>query len=51
VRADKFFWASDFPHSDHPGNYMEELCELVEPLSASTRQKIIGENVAKVYGI
>ena len=51
VGADKFFWASDFPHFDHPGNYMDELRELVEPMSVSTRQKVIGENVAKVYGI
>jgi predicted TIM-barrel fold metal-dependent hydrolase len=51
VGADKFFWASDFPHLDHPGNYMEELQELVEPMSESTRQKILGENVAKVYGL
>jgi predicted TIM-barrel fold metal-dependent hydrolase len=51
VGADKFFWASDFPHFDHPGNYMEELRELVEPMSASTRQKVIGENAARVYGL
>lgn len=51
VGADKFFWASDFPHFDHPGNYMEELRELVEPMSEATRQKVIGENVARVYGI
>ena len=51
VGADKFFWASDFPHFDHPGNYMDELKELVEPMSASTRQKVIGDNVAQVYGI
>jgi len=51
VGADKFFWASDFPHFDHPGNYMEELWELVEPMSAPTRQKVIGENVARVYGL
>ncbi len=49
VGADKFFWASDFPHFDHTGDYMEELRELVEPMSASTRQKVIGENVAQVY--
>jgi hypothetical protein len=30
---------------------MEELRELVEPMSAATRQKVIGENVARVYGI
>ena len=51
VGADKFFWASDFPHFDHPGNYMDELKELVEPMAASTRQKVIGDNVAQVYGI
>ena len=51
VGADKFFWASDFPHFDHPGNYMDELKELVEPMSESTRQKVIGANVAEVYGI
>jgi len=51
VGAEKFFWASDFPHFDHPGNYMDELKELVDPMSESTRQKVIGENVAQVYGI
>ena len=51
VGADKIFWASAFPHFDHPGNYMDELRELVEPLSASTRQKIIGEIAAQVYGV
>ena len=51
VGADKFFWASDFPHLDHPGNYMDELKELVEPMSDATRQKVIGQNVTEVYGL
>lgn len=51
VGADKFFWASDFPHPDHPDNYMRELCELVEPMADDTRQKIIGDNAARVYGL
>ncbi|HEV8713581.1 MAG TPA: amidohydrolase family protein [Candidatus Binatia bacterium] len=51
VGPDKFFWASDFPHFDHTGDYMEELRELVEPLSATTRQKVVGENVKQVYGL
>ena len=25
VGEDKFFWASDYPHPDHPGNYLDEL--------------------------
>lgn len=49
VGADKFFWASDFPHPDHPDNYMEELEELVTPMSASTRKKVLGLNAADVY--
>ena len=51
VGADKFFWASDFPHPDHPDNYMDELTELVEPMSEATRQKVIGRNAAQVYGL
>jgi hypothetical protein len=30
---------------------MEELLELVEPMSPATRNKVIGENVVKVYGL
>ncbi|MBI3301461.1 MAG: amidohydrolase family protein [Deltaproteobacteria bacterium] len=51
VGADKFFWASDFPHLDHPGNYMEELAERVAPLPESSRRKVLGENVTRVYGL
>lgn len=51
VGADRFFWASDFPHPDHPGNYMAELAELVEPLSESSRRKVLGENVIQAYGL
>ena len=47
VGADKFFWASDFPHADHPVNYMEELWELVEKMSPQGRRGILGENVAQ----
>ncbi len=48
--ADKFFWASDFPHLDHPGNYIEELREAAGRLDAPARAKLLGENVARVYG-
>jgi uncharacterized protein len=46
---DKFFWASDFPHSDHVTNYIEELEEMADKLSPSARPKVLGENVAKLY--
>jgi predicted TIM-barrel fold metal-dependent hydrolase len=47
--ADKFFWASDFPHADHTGNYMEELAELADKLPEPARAKVLGENVMRVY--
>jgi len=49
VGADRFFWASDFPHPDHTADYMERLRGLIAPLSPESRAKIAGENVTKVY--
>jgi uncharacterized protein len=46
---DKFFWASDFPNSDHVSNYIEELEEMADKLSPSARPKVLGENVARLY--
>lgn len=51
VGADKFFWASDFPHPDHGDDYMEELAELVEPLSETARRQILWENVSQAYNL
>ncbi len=51
VGQDRFFWATDYPHFDHPGNYMEELQELVAPLSDTARRNILGDSAARVYGI
>lgn len=47
--ADKFFWASDFPHPDHVGNYIEEVAELAGRLPPGARAKVLGENVMRVY--
>jgi predicted TIM-barrel fold metal-dependent hydrolase len=49
VGADKFFWASDFPHADHTGKYMEEVWELAEQMTPAARRGILGENVASAY--
>lgn len=49
--ADRFFWASDFPHPDHTGNYIAELEELAGKLSPSARPKLLGENVLRCYGV
>ena len=49
VGEDKFFWASDYPHPDHPDNYLEELQKMVAPMNDTARRGILGENVAKAY--
>ncbi len=49
--ADRFLWASDFPHPDHTGDYIEELEELADKLSPSARPKLLGDNVRHCYGI
>jgi predicted TIM-barrel fold metal-dependent hydrolase len=51
VGEDRFFWASDYPHPDHPGNYLEQLREMVDPMSESGRRAILGENVARAYNL
>jgi len=51
VGDDRFFWATDYPHFDHPGNYMEELEELVAPLSPTARNNLLGDSAERAYGI
>jgi predicted TIM-barrel fold metal-dependent hydrolase len=51
VGSDRFFWASDFPHPDHGDGYMEDLAELVEPLSDKARRQILWENASHVYDL
>ncbi|TMB50657.1 MAG: amidohydrolase, partial [Deltaproteobacteria bacterium] len=47
----RFFWASDFPHPDHPPEYVKELAELVELLPPSARWPLLSDNVREAYGL
>ena len=49
VGADRFFWASDFPHPDHPPDYVPEVERLVGALDEEARQKVLGQNVLDAY--
>lgn len=49
VGADRFFWASDFPHPDHPPDYVEHLDRLVAALPAAARAGVLGANVLRAY--
>jgi len=48
--SDRFFWATDFPHPDHTGNYIEDLEEFGNKLSDPQRRRdVLGDNVRRVY--
>jgi predicted TIM-barrel fold metal-dependent hydrolase len=51
VGADRFFWASDFPHPDHPPDYVPELTRLAQQLPESARRGFLGANVLQAFGI
>ena len=49
VGRDRFFWASDFPHPDHGGKYLDALERMVAPMRPESRRAVMGENVAACY--
>ena len=51
VGSDRFFWASDFPHPDHPPDYAANLTRLVESLPEPHLAGILGQNVLRAYGL
>jgi predicted TIM-barrel fold metal-dependent hydrolase len=51
VGEDRFFWASDFPHNDHPPEYIPNLLELLSLLPESARAGLLGKNVLNCYGL
>jgi len=51
VGAQCFMWATDYPHPDHSSAWAPALERFVSSLTASTRAKVLGGNVARIYGI
>jgi predicted TIM-barrel fold metal-dependent hydrolase len=51
VGAGCFMWASDYPHPDHPGTWVDALTNLVQPLGEQTRAAFLGGNVRRIYGL
>jgi predicted TIM-barrel fold metal-dependent hydrolase len=51
VGADHFVWATDYPHPDHPGSWVRALERFVAPLGEQARAKVLGRNVARIYGL
>jgi predicted TIM-barrel fold metal-dependent hydrolase len=51
VGEDRFFWASDFPHPDHPPDYVPEVERILGQLPESARAGFLGRNVVDAYGL
>jgi len=51
VGVDRFFWASDYPHSEAKPGTMEDLAELCRRLPANARGELLGASAARLYGI
>ncbi len=49
VGADCFMWATDYPHPDHPHTWVPDLERYVSTLSPTTRAKLLGDNVRRIY--
>jgi predicted TIM-barrel fold metal-dependent hydrolase len=50
--ADRFLWASDFPHADHTPAYIDDLDELADMFTSDEdRRRFLGDNARALYRI
>jgi predicted TIM-barrel fold metal-dependent hydrolase len=50
--ADRFLWASDFPHADHTPEYVGDLDELAGSFTdEGDRRKFLGDNARSLFQI
>ena len=49
--ADRFLWASDFPHADHTPEYLADLAELAGSFDDRGRARFLGDNARDLFGI
>jgi predicted TIM-barrel fold metal-dependent hydrolase len=49
--ADRFLWASDFPHADHTPEYVHDLEELADAFPEADRRRFLGDNARDLFDI
>jgi uncharacterized protein len=49
--AERFLWASDFPHADHTPEYVNDLNELAAAFPEGDRRKFLGDNARGLFKI
>jgi predicted TIM-barrel fold metal-dependent hydrolase len=47
--SDRFFWASDYPHPDHTGDYLAALEDMAAAMPSEARARLLGSNVRAAY--
>ena len=50
--ADRFLWASDFPHADHTPAYLDDLDELAAGFTDDVERRLfLGDNARALFDI
>lgn len=49
--ADRFLWASDFPHADHTPEYVHDLNDLATMFPENDRRRFLGDNARELFDI
>ena len=49
--ADRFLWASDFPHPDHTVDYVNDLQELIDAFPPESRADFVGDNARRLFDL
>ena len=49
--ADRFLWASDFPHADHTPAYLDDLERLAAGFPEGDRARFLGDNARTLFDI
>jgi predicted TIM-barrel fold metal-dependent hydrolase len=49
--ADRFMWASDFPHADHTAEYILDLDVLASMFPEGDRRPFLGDNCRALFQI
>ena len=51
VGRDRFVWATDYPHPDHPATWRGSLERFVAPLPDETTALVAGRNVRRLFRV
>ena len=51
LQADRFVWASDYPHSEGHSDPVNTIKQTLSPLPEPDQAKVLGENAIRLYNL